>query len=134
MTNVISLDRSFELKRSMDEGTSIEVAVAVDGNGDLIMSGRDSGKAPQNLLGDRTYDYWVVVGEEDKDLVLLHLLRERFAGTQAPSAEFMEWLQGHEIPHEVGSALGEHRGRARHPAQGKRRNGGRRAKESRAGP
>jgi hypothetical protein len=134
MASVISLDRSLELKRSVEEGTSIEVAIAVDADGDLIVSGHDSGEAVSNLFGSPTYDHWVVVGEEDKDLVLLHLLRERFADARAASAEFLAWLQGREIPHEVGSVAGEHRGRARHPAHGRRRNAARRTNQTRAGP
>jgi hypothetical protein len=127
MASIIAIDRSFELWPSVDEGTRIEVSVAVDDNGDLIISGHDTGRVP----GDRSYDYWVVVGEEDKDLVLLHLMRERFSDCLAPGAEFMDWLQGHGIRHEVGSTAGEPRGRR--DTNGHRRNGAR-PKRSRAGP
>lgn len=117
-----ALDRTVELLLSENEGKVADALASVDDSGDLIVFG----------CGSESYDHWVVVGEEDKDLVLLELLRERF--TAVPSAEFMEWLERHGIRHEVGSVAGEHRGAARLTAKGRRRNGSGRAKHTRAGP
>lgn len=134
MVSVIALDRSLELRHSVDEGTTVQVMVAVDENGDLIVSGHDSGKAPAKLLGSRTFDHWVLVADEDKDVVLLQLLRERFGDISAPSAEFMEWLKTHDIPHQVGSEAGAHRGVYRPFTSPRRRGTTRRPKRTRAGP
>jgi hypothetical protein len=120
MTN--ALDRTIELLLSQNDGKIADAVASIDDCGDLIVFGR----------GPEGYEHWVVVGEEEKDIVLLELLRERF--TAVPSAEFMEWLEGHGINHEVGSVAGEHRGAARVSAKGRRRNGSGRTKTMRAGP
>ena len=129
----VALDRSVELSSTAFEGNTIRVVAFVDDDGDLIALGRDVGSTPDGST-ERTYDHWVVVGEEDRALVLLQLLRERFEGLQAPTAEFMQWLQMHDIPHEVGTVAGEHRGPARIGAKGRRRNGAHGARPTRAGP
>lgn len=130
----MELDRTVELKQTVDEGTMVEVVASVDSDGNLVVFGHDVGKAPSALLGSETYDHWIVVGSEDKDLLLLELLRERFLGVAAPTAELMSWLQDRGILHEVGSTAGEPRGPARLNGTGRRRNGARHAKRMRAGP
>lgn len=127
----IALDRSVELGQTYGE-SAMHVVAFVDADGDLIALGHDVGTELHMLHEHRTYDHWIVVGSEQRDRVLLELLRERFDGAPAPTAEFMQWLQSHGIPHEVGSAAGEHRGLARIGPTGRRRNGG--SKPTRAGP
>jgi hypothetical protein len=111
---VNALDRTADL---------INAVAYVDADGDLIAFGHES-----------DHDHWVAVGAEVRDLVLLELLRERFEGADAPTAELMQWLQEHGIPFEVGSPAGEHRGPARISAKGRRRNGAHGSKPTRAGP
>jgi hypothetical protein len=129
----VALDRSVELSSTERRGNAMRVVAFVDDDGDLIVLGHDP-DSPPDAYGDRAYDHWVVVGDEVRDLVLLELLRERFEGIGAPTAEFMQWLQGRGIPHEVGTVAGEHRGPARIGAKGRRRNGAHGARPTRAGP
>lgn len=123
------LDRTVELSQTTYEGSVVQFSAAVDADGDLIVVAHDvaMGSAPHD-------DHWVVVGEEDKDVVLLELLRERFLGAFAPTAEFLDWLEQHGICHEVASPAGEHRGPTRLSAKARRRNGNKRTKPTRAGP
>ena len=123
------LHRTIELSQTEHEGTVVHFSASVDADGDLIVVAHDSASGS----GKRD-DHWVVVGEEDKDAVLLELVRERFAGTFAPTAEFLEWLEQRGIRHEVASAAGEHRGPTRLSAKARRRNSTRRTKPTRAGP
>ncbi|MGH2758906.1 MAG: hypothetical protein ACRDKJ_05005 [Actinomycetota bacterium] len=130
----MELDRTVELQQGVDDDRVVEVVASVNADGDLVVFGHDVGRAPTALPGSETYDHWVVVGGENKDLLLLELLRERFLGAHAPTAELMTWLQKRDIRHEVGSRAGEHRGPARLIGRGRRRNGTRRNDPTRAGP
>lgn len=131
----IALDRSIELSSTDLGGTAVHVVAFVDADGDLIALGHDVGSAAHRFDEHRGFDHWVVVEGELKDLVLLELLRERFEGAEAPTAEFMQWLQDRDLAHEVGSAAGEHRGPARiGPPHGRRRSGTRGTRPTRAGP
>lgn len=134
MLGVIALERSVDLKLTAGDGTVFDTVASVDANGNLIVYGHDVWAAPDPFAATRSYDHWVVVPEEDKDFVLLQLLRERFLDGPAPSAEFMSWLEAHAIPHEVGSPAGEHRGEARVRVKAHRRNGARGSNPTRAGP
>lgn len=134
MLGVIALERTVDLKLTAGDGTVFDNIASVDANGNLIVYGHDVWTTPDPFAATRSYDHWVVVPDEDKDFVLLQLLRERFLDDPAPSAEFMSWLDSHGIPHEVGSPAGEHRGEARVRVKAHRRNGARGSKPTRAGP
>ena len=125
----MELDRTVELQCGIDDDRVVEVVASVNADGDLVVFGHDVGRAPTALPGSETYDHWVVVSRDDKDLLLLELLRERFLSATAPTAELMAWLQQRDVRHEVGSRAGEHRGSARLNSNGRRRN-----KPTRAGP
>lgn len=116
------LDRTVELQQGVDDDRLVEVVASVNADGDLVVFAHDVGRAPTALPGSETYDHWVVVGAEEKDQLLLELLRERFLDVGMPTAELMTWLQRRDIRHEVASRAGGHR-----------RNGGR-GKPTRAGP
>ena len=130
----MELDRTVELLQGVDDDRLVEVVASVNADGDLVVFGHDVGRAPTALPGSETYDHWIIVGGEEKDLLLLELLRERFLDSTAPTAELMNWLRERSIRHEIGSRAGEHRGQARLRMTAQRRNGGRRFKPMRAGP
>lgn len=134
MLGVIALERSVDLKLTAGEGTVFDNIASIDAAGNLIVYGHDVLTTPDPFAATRSCDHWVIVPEEDKDFVLLQLLRERFLDDPAPCAEFMSWLNGHGIPHEVGSPAGEHRGEARMRVKVHRRNGARVSNPTRAGP
>lgn len=130
----MELDRTVELQQGIDDDRIVEVVASVNADGDLVVFGHDVGRAPTALPGSETYDHWIVVGREDKDLLLLELLRERFLTVAAPTAELMNWLHERDVRHEIGSRAGEHRGPARIRTIARRRNATRRIKPMRAGP
>lgn len=134
MLGVVALDRTIDLQLTAGDGTVFDTIGSVDEGGDLIVYGHDVWATRSPVSATGTFDHWVVVHEEDKDFVLLQLLRERFLEGPAPSAEFMSWLDDHAIPHEVGSPAGERRGEARLRIRAHRRNGTRSEQPSSNGP
>lgn len=134
MLGVVAFDRTIELKLTAGEGTVFDTVASVDPSGNLVVYGHDVWGTPDTFAAARSYDHWVVVPEEDKDFVLLQLLRERFLDGPAPTADFMTWLDAHGIRHEVGSPAGEHRGEARLRARAHRRNPGMGPQPTRDGP
>jgi hypothetical protein len=118
MVGFETLDRAVELGEN-------DVVASIDADGELFVLSHEV-HAPS--------EYWVVVAAQDKDLVLLQLLRERFAGVTSQGAEFMTWLQEHDIRHGVGSTTTEHRRPMRLSAKSRRRASVQHAKPTRAGP
>ena len=83
--------------------TSVFIDIKIDNEGDIVLSGQDIGKAPEEHWGDSDYEYWVVVNREQKDLLLLSLIQERFGGSSQSFSNFKEYLIQKEIPYEFGS-------------------------------
>lgn len=73
--------------------TSRFVDAAVDEDGNLVVSGQDVGKAPQEFWGDADYEFWLFVRGEHKDRVLAALIAGRRGG-QASSPSLVERLCG----------------------------------------
>ena len=48
------------------------------------MEGQDIGDAPEQILGDEDYEYWVTVRKEYKDWLLLNLIRRAEALMSRP--------------------------------------------------
>lgn len=69
--------------------------------GDLVIDGCDFGTNVQETWGDSDYEYsWTVPGSH-KDMMLLLLLKERFASSSEWTKHdslLKEWLDGHAIP------------------------------------
>ncbi len=70
--------------------------------GDLVLEGYDCGPSVEAAWGDSDYEYWMVVGREHKDAVLLFLLAEWFkaqgAGLPRTSSDLRSALQARGIP------------------------------------
>ncbi len=62
--------------------TSIFIDAEIDEKGNLVFSGQDIGKAPEEWFGDSDYEYWLVVAASDKDHVLSILLGQIPGGQQ----------------------------------------------------
>jgi len=67
------------LYRQLGE-TSRFVDARVDEDGDLVVSGQDVGKAPQEFWGDADYEWWLFVRGEHKAKVLAALIVGRRGG------------------------------------------------------
>jgi hypothetical protein len=62
--------------------TSVFIDAGIDEKGNLLLSGQDVGKAPEEWFGDSDYEYWVVVAASDKERVLCILLGQLAGGQQ----------------------------------------------------
>ena len=83
--------------------TSIFIDAEIDKEGDILVSGQDLGKAPEEFWGDSDYEYMIVVKQKQKDLLLLSLIKEKFGGTAQAFSNFREYLIKEGIPYEFGS-------------------------------
>ena len=62
--------------------TSVFIDAEIDEKGNLLLSGQDIGKAPEEWFGHDDYEYWVVVAASDKERVLCILLGQLAGGQQ----------------------------------------------------
>ncbi len=83
--------------------TSIFIDVEIDDNGNVFMSGQDVGEAPKKFWGDSDYEYWTIVKQEQKDLLLLSLIKDKFGGNAKAVSNFNDYLTKEGIPYEGGS-------------------------------
>ena len=73
--------------------------VTLQENGNLVVSGHDTGDLPLHIWGDENYEYWRTVVAEDVPRILLGLIRERFGS----DAEIKDWLDANGIEHQFNS-------------------------------
>jgi hypothetical protein len=59
--NDLPTPRRLNLVDETVEGTSIHLDVLISDTDDLVMEGQDIGDAPEQILGDEDYEYWVTV-------------------------------------------------------------------------
>jgi len=71
----------------------------INEEGDLLLTGVDSGPFVKDYFGDFDYEYWLAVKKDHVSTVLLHLIKERFT----TDGEFKEWLKEKEVPSEFSS-------------------------------
>ena len=72
--------------------TSIFIDAEIDERGNLVISGQDVGKAPEEFWGDSDYEYWVVVPPEEKDKLLLALIEEAYKDDTQVVSKFRDLL------------------------------------------
>ncbi len=92
-TNILSL-RLCEEKGD----TTTVIDAAIKDNGDLVLAGLDTGKAPEHIWGQPAYQYSLTVASQHKDKVLLFLLERLYAGSTQADTEFQGLLNSKEIP------------------------------------
>jgi len=68
-------------------------------NGDLVLSGYDSGQSVKEFYGDFDNEFWLTVKAENVPLVLLYLIKERFKDT----TELKKWLEKKDIEYNFNS-------------------------------
>ncbi len=76
--------------------TCVFIDAEIDEKENLVLSGLDIGKAPEECYGDSDYEYWLVVAASDKDHVLSILLgqvsgAQRFAPARDASEDQKNW-------------------------------------------
>lgn len=70
------------------------IDISIQENGDLNMGLYDRGETVEKIFGDDEYEYDLTVKKENAEMVLLHLMKEKFSST----TEFKKWLQKNKIP------------------------------------
>lgn len=83
--------------------TSVFIDIEIKETGEVLMSGQDVGKAPEEFWGDSDYEYWLYVGQEGKDLLLLSLIKKMFGGRSDAFSKFREFLIEYKIPYQFDS-------------------------------
>ncbi len=76
--------------------TSVFIDAEIDEKGNLVLSGQDIGKAPEEWFGDSDYEYWLVVAASEKDRILTMLLgqvagRQQFIPASDASEDEKDW-------------------------------------------
>ena len=77
--------------------TSIHIDVRIKENGDLLFSGQDFGKAPEEIFGDSDYEYWLTITAAEKDRALLALIEKHYAGNSSVISELREFMESKKI-------------------------------------
>lgn len=71
----------------------------IQDNGNLVLSGYDSGQSVKEFYDDFDNEYWLTVKAENVPLVLLYLIKERFKDT----TELKKWLEKKDIEYNFNS-------------------------------
>jgi hypothetical protein len=82
----------YKTKENETHGLTAEIK----DNGDLTLSGYDSGQSVKEFFGDFDHEYWLTVKAENVVTVLLQLINENFKN----DTEFREWLEEKNIQFE----------------------------------
>jgi hypothetical protein len=99
MNNTKSRARLYERRGE----TSVFIDIEIKDTGEVLMSGQDVGKAPEEYWGDSDYEYWLYVSQDNKDLLLLSLIKKLFGGNSDAFSKFREFLIEYNIPYKFDS-------------------------------
>jgi hypothetical protein len=75
-------------------GIKSNLVAYVDTDDTLVLDGYDIGETVESIWGDSDYEYWVKVKSQDKNKVLLELIKDRFTS----ETDFQKWLESKNIP------------------------------------
>jgi hypothetical protein len=78
------------------ENETHSLIAEIKDNGDLVLSGYDSGQSVKEFFGDFDHEYWLTIKVDNVFSVLLHLIKENFKN----DTEFREWLEKRNIEFE----------------------------------
>jgi hypothetical protein len=83
--------------------TSIFIDAEINDKGSVVLSGQDLGKAPEEFWGDSDYEYWIIVDQQQKDHLLLSLIKDKFGGNAQAFSNFQDYLINEGIPYDFDS-------------------------------
>jgi len=83
--------------------TSVFIDIEIKETGEVLMSGQDVGKGPEEYWGDSDYEYWLYVSQKNRDLLLLSLIKKVFGGSSEAFSKFREFLIEYKIPYQFDS-------------------------------
>ena len=106
-----------------DRGTSTHIEAKIDYDGNLVISGNDTGELPRKIWGDDDYEYWLTIRcknkekvlealiehcnqvgismpslPQNKDEALLTILKQVYGGHLSAFEEFHDFLKAKMIP------------------------------------
>jgi hypothetical protein len=81
------------------DGEHVHAEIGVNADGDVVLEGYCAGRIAEGVFGDSDWEYWVTVPSDQKDRLLLALLREKYAGDTLAERHFRDWLDARDIPH-----------------------------------
>ena len=79
---------SLTIRDERDEHSYSSAQVEIKEDGTLVFEGVDGGAGIEKLYGDSDFEYWLQIKAEDKNLVLLHLIKSQFTSVH----DFKKWL------------------------------------------
>ena len=82
-----------------DDRSSSFAEVKIVEDGTFVFEGVDAGPDVEKFCGDSDFEYWLRVRAEDKDAMLLHLVKEHCGSVHA----LKEWLAQRQIAAEFTS-------------------------------
>ena len=91
--------KQITIAESKTERCSSSLIARIDAESNLVLEGYDIGELVREQWGDSDYEYGLKVAADDKDTVLLWLIKERFP----TDSEFRECLNSKGIPSEFHS-------------------------------
>ena len=89
----MSGEKRVTIRRDTSGATKVFIDALINDRGDLVLEGQDVGAAPLQIFGDSDYEYWVTVPADQKEEVLLGLMKEVFGQSERASSDFMAWLK-----------------------------------------
>jgi hypothetical protein len=80
-----------------------EVDATINENGDLYIYGADLGPASADIFGSSDYEYHLTIKAEDKDMILLLVLKALHDNPDSISSRVMDLAREHNIRYEFHS-------------------------------
>ena len=78
-------------------GEHVHGELRVDADGNLVLAGYCAGPLAERFFGDDDWEYWLTVAADQKDRLLLELLREKYVGDTLAERHFRAWLEARGI-------------------------------------
>jgi hypothetical protein len=92
--------KSLAIRRDDTKDGYSEMAVEIDENGAIVLSGVDAGEEVRQFFGDWDFEFWLTIPPEYKEAVLLHLIKDSFLSQDRFSSvhKMRKWLEERDIP------------------------------------
>ena len=98
MTNESDSAKHVELYEQKGD-LRISIDAAIDDKGNFLVSGQELGESVRKFWGDDDYEYWLFVSKENKDRLLLALIKRLYAGNANAVGDLCKWLRENDIPY-----------------------------------
>ena len=96
-------EETIEIYRDAVPGARRVIWIEARGDGSVGLAAQDIGKTVEAVWGDSDYEFWFGVKAEQKDALLLALLKDKYAGRTQAVDEFRAFCAAAGIAGEGGS-------------------------------